>query len=192
MFRAFLICLGLIMSLIGLNDIFRPRAHFISSDPEPGKSLHAAPTAVTVTFSDELAPESTISVVSTVSLKPSGELSYPGGEKVTTSSAIDIYDPQHRSLKAILKLELPNGLYRVDWTAIAAKNKAGKFGSYYYAAGMAVPDHILREGKNSLREEDLHYFFDERGVPASAVFAGFILVLTGVFWNYLSRRSPRD
>jgi methionine-rich copper-binding protein CopC len=44
------------MSLIGLNDILMPRAHFISSHPEPGKSLYAAPTAVTVTFSDELAP----------------------------------------------------------------------------------------------------------------------------------------
>jgi hypothetical protein len=130
--------------------------------------------------------------VATVTLKPSGELSYPGGEKVSTSSAIDIYDPQHRSLKAILKLELPNGLYRVDWTAIAAKNKAGRSGSYYYAAGMAVPDHILGEGANSLRENDLHYFYDEQGTPASAVFAGFILVLTGVFWNYLPRRSSRN
>ena len=81
MARAFLICLGLFMSLFGLNDIFTPRAHFISSNPEPGKSLYAAPTAVTVKFSDELAPESAISVVTTVILKPSGDLSYPGGKK---------------------------------------------------------------------------------------------------------------
>lgn len=191
MVRTFLICLGIIMSLFGLNDIFTPRAHFISSNPEPGKSLYAAPTAVTVTFSDELAPESTISVVTTVTLKPTGDLSYSGGEKVSTSSAIDIYDAQHRSLKAILMLELPNGLYRVDWTAIAAKNKAGRFGSYYYAAGMAVPDHIMSEGKNSLQEEDINYF-DERNLPESAVFAGLLLVLIGAFWNYLPKRSPRD
>ena len=190
MVRTFLICLGLFMSLFGLNDIFTPRAHFINSNPEPGKSLYAAPTAVTVTFSDELAPESTISVVTTVILKPSGDLSYSGGEKISTSSAIDIYDPQHRSLKAILMLELPNGLYRVDWTAIVAKNKAGSFGSFYYAAGMAVPDHILRQGKNSLQEEDINYF-DEKSLPESAVFAGSILVLIGVFWNYLPKRSPK-
>jgi hypothetical protein len=190
MVRTFFIGWGLILSFFGLNEIFTPRAHFITSNPEPGKSLYAPLTAVTVTFSDELAPESTISVVTTVTLKPSGDLSYSGGEKVSTSSAIDIYDPKHRTLKAILMLEPPNGLYRVDWTAIAAKNKAGRFGSYYYAAGMAIPDHILREGKNSLQEEDINYF-DEINLPESAVFAGSILVLIGVFWNYFPKRSPR-
>jgi methionine-rich copper-binding protein CopC len=190
MTRALLCGFGLILSLLGLNEIFTSRAHFITSNPEPGKSLYAPLTAVTVTFSDELAPESTISIVTTVTLKPSGDLSYSGGEKVSTSSAIDIYDPKHRTLKAILMLEPPNGLYRVDWTAIAAKNKAGRFGSYYYAAGMAIPDHILKEGKNSLQEEDINYF-DEINFPESAVFAGLILVLIGVFWNYLPKRSPR-
>ena len=190
MVRTFFIGWGLILSIFGLNEVFTPRAHFIASNPEPGKSLYAPLTAVTVTFSDELAPESTISVVTTATVKPSGDLSYSGGEKVSTSSAIDIYDPQHRTLKAILMLEPPNGLYRVDWTAIAAKNKAGRFGSYYYAAGMAIPDHILREGKNSLIEEDIKYF-DEINLPESAVFAGSILVLIGVFWNYFPKRSPR-
>jgi len=190
MVRTFLIGLGLIMSLFGLNDIFTTRACFVSSNPQPGKSIYAPPTAVTVTFSEELTPQSTISVVSTVRLNSSGEPSYSGGEKVSTSSAIDIYDPKHRTLKAILMLEPPSGLYRVDWTAIAAKNEAGRFGSYYYAAGMAIPDHILREGKNSLREEDINYF-DEINLPESAVFAGSILVLIGVFWNYLPKRSPK-
>jgi hypothetical protein len=190
MARTFFIGWGLILSFFGLNEIFTTRAHFITSNPIPGISLYAPLTAVTVTFSDELAPESTISVVTTVTLKPSGDLSYSGGEKVSTSSAIDIYDPKHRTLKAILMLEPPNGLYRVDWTAIAAKNKAGRFGSYYYAAGMAIPDHILREGKNSLHEEDINYF-DEINFPESAIFAGLILVLIGVFWNYFPKRLPR-
>jgi methionine-rich copper-binding protein CopC len=190
MVRTFFIGWGLILSIFGLNEVFTPRAHFIASNPGPGKSLYAPLTAVTVTFSDDLAPESTISVVTTATLKPSGDLSYSGGEKVSTSSAIDIYDPQHRTLKAILMLEPPNGLYRVEWTAIAAKNKAGRFGSFYYAASMAIPDHILREGKNSLMEEDINYF-DEINLPESAVFAGSILVLIGVFWNYFPKRSPR-
>jgi len=190
MVRAFFIGWGLILSILGLNEIFTSRAHFITSNPEPGKSLYAPLTAVTVTFSDELAPESTISVVTTATLKPSGDLSYSEKEEASTSSAIDIYDPKHRTLRAILMLEPPNGLYRVDWTAIAAKNKAGRFGSYYYAAGMAVPDHILKEGKNSLQEEDINYF-DGINLPESAIFAGLVLVSVGVFWNYLPKRSPR-
>jgi len=190
MTRTLLIGFGLIMLLFGLNDLFTTRAHFVSSHPEPGKSVLSSPTAVTVIFSEEIAPESRITLVSTVTLEPSGELFYSGGEKVSATSAIDIYDPQHRSLKAVPLLELPNGLYRVDWTAIASKNKAQRFGSYYFASGMAVPDHILREGENSLREENFSYS-DERNLPEKAVFAGLILVLIGVFWNHLPRRSQR-
>jgi methionine-rich copper-binding protein CopC len=190
MVRTFLIGLGLIMSLFGLNHIFTTRACFVSSNPQPGKSIYAPPTAVTVTFSEELTSQSTISVVSTVRLNESGEPIYSGGEKVSTSSAIDIYDPQHRALKAILQLELPNGLYRVDWTVEAEKTKAQRFGSYYFAAGMDVPDHILMQGKNSLSEKDL-YYSDEINLPQNAVFAGLILVLIGLFWNYLPKRSLR-
>lgn len=190
MTRTFLIGFGLIMLLFGLNDLFTIRAHFVSSHPEPGKSVPSPPDAVTVIFSEELAPESIITLVSTVTADPSGKLSYSGGDKVSATSVIDLYDPQHRSLKAVPLLELPNGLYRVDWTAIASKNKAQRFGSYYFASGMAVPDHILREGKSSLREENFSYF-DERNLPEMAVFAGLILVLIGVFWNHLPRHSHR-
>jgi methionine-rich copper-binding protein CopC len=190
MARMLLIGFGLIMVLFGLNDLFTTRAHFVSSHPEPGESVLFPPSAVTVIFSEELAPESKIALVSTVTLKPSGELSYSGGEKVSATSVIDIYDPQRRSLKAGLMLELPNGLYRVDWTAISSKNKAQRFGSHYFAVGMAVPDHILREGKHSLREENFSYS-DERNLSQSAVLAGLILVLLGVFWNHLHKRSHR-
>ena len=82
MVRTLLTGVGLIMLVLGLNNLFTGRAHFVNSNPEHSKSLYAPPTAVTVAFSDGLAPESTISVVSTISLKPSGELSYSEGEKV--------------------------------------------------------------------------------------------------------------
>ena len=174
------------MFFFGLNDLFTARAHFVNSIPAPGKSVYAPPTAVTVTFSEALAPGSEMSVMSTVTLKPSGEARYSGGERVSSTSTIDIYDPQHRSLKAILLLELPNGLYRVDWTTIAAKTRAQRFGSFYFGAGMPVPDHILKEGADSLRERDFEY---EEGSRASALVGGFILVLLGIFWKQFPRRA---
>jgi methionine-rich copper-binding protein CopC len=186
MVRTILIGFGLTMLIFGLVDLFQTRPHFVSSNPEPGKSLYAPPTAVTVTFSDELTPESSISVVPTVSLKPSGEQSYSGGGKVNTTSAIDIHGPEKRSLKAILQLELPNGLYRVNWNVVAAKNGAQRYGSFYFSAGMAVPDHILREGTNSLEEKDVEYIRDWR---ASALGGGVIFVLLGLIWKHFPRRS---
>ena len=130
MVRTLLIGFGLIMFVFGLADFFKTRPHFVGSFPEPGQSTVSPPTAVTVNFSEELSPESTISVVSTVTEKATGELSYSGGEKVNTTSAIDIYSPPNRSLKAILQLDLPNGLYRVDWNTLAVKTRAQRFGSY--------------------------------------------------------------
>lgn len=179
------------MLLFGLNDLFTTRAQFVSSHPEPGESVLSPPTEVTVIFSEELAPESSIRLVCTVTLNPSGEPSYSGGQAVTATSVIEAYDLQHGSMKAVPLSELPSGLYRVDWTAVALKNKAQRFGSYYFASGMAVPGHILREGKNSLREENFSYS-DERNLPQTAVFAGLILVLLGVFWNHLPKRSHRQ
>jgi len=177
---------GLIMVVFGLTNLFQTRPHFASSHPKPGQSMASPPTAVTVTFTEELSPESTISVVSTVIVKPSGELSYFGGEKVNTTSAIDIYGPLHRSLKAILQLDLPNGLYRVDWNALAAKTRAQRFGSFYFGAGMPVPDHILREGTDSLREKDFEY---EKGWRASALGGGFIFIFIGLFLKQFPRRT---
>ena len=105
MTRLLLIGIGLILSLFGLNDLFTTRARFVNSNPAPGTSVYSPPTVVTVTFSEELAPQSEISVVSTVTLLPSGETSYSSGGKASTTSSIDVYDPQHRSLKAVLLLE---------------------------------------------------------------------------------------
>ena len=186
MVQVLFIGFGLIMVVFGLTDLFQTRPHFVSSFPEPGQSMASPPTAVTVTFSEELSPVSTISVVSTVTEKTSGELSYSGGEKVNTTSAIDIYSPPNRSLKTILQLDLPNGLYRVDWNAVAAKTRAQRFGSFYFGAGMPVPDHILREGTDSLREKDFEY---EKGGRASALGGGFIFIFIGLFWNQFPRRT---
>ena len=186
MVRTLLIGFGLIMFVFGLADLFQARPHFVSSFPEPGQSMASPPTAVTVTFSEELSPESTISVVSTVTEKATGELSYSGGEKVNTTSAIDIYSPPNRSLKAILQLDLPNGLYRVDWNTLAAKTRVQSFGSFYFGVGMSVPDHILREGTDSLREKDFEY---EKGWRASALGGGFIFIFIGLFWKQFPRRA---
>jgi hypothetical protein len=107
-------------------------------------------------------------------------------KKVNTTSAIDIYGPLHRSLKAILQLDLPNGLYRVGWNALAAKTRAQRFGSFYFGAGMPVSDHILRERTNSFQEKDFEY---EEGWRARALGGGFIFILLGLFWKQFPRRT---
>jgi len=170
----------------GYDLILMPKAIFVEARPEPGKLLHEAPTAVLVTFSREIKPESNLSVLSTVTMKGSGEISYSGGERVSSSSSVDIYTPGKRSLKVILTTDLPSGLYRVDWSTVTAESQAKRYGSYYFGVDMPVPDHILREGSNSLREEDVNYS-DEVNLPRSAVATGLLLMGLSAFGKWIPR-----
>src|SRR5438128_3666797 len=60
--RGLFVLVGSLLLLVGVADLNALRARFVNSQPEAGTAVAAPPTAVTVSFSDELAPESRISV----------------------------------------------------------------------------------------------------------------------------------
>jgi hypothetical protein len=74
----------------------------------------------------------------------------------------------------------------VNCHILVGKTRAQRFGSFYFGAGMPVPDHILREGTNSLQKKDFEY---EEGWRASALGGGFIFILLGLFWKQFPRRT---
>ena len=129
--RILLVFFGSVMLLFGMYQLMVPRANFINSTPAPGVELAALPESVAVSFSDELAPESTIAVGSTITLSPSGEKVYSDGKKFTARGP-DPGDPQHRTLRVVLEPGLPRGLYWVEWMAVAARGKSMRFGRFCF------------------------------------------------------------
>jgi len=182
--RALFLFWGSVMLLFGTWDLLVPRARYVGSSLEPGAVVSSPPAAVTVSFSEELAPESEINVASTVSLSPSGERVYSGGEKVTAASGLDLGDPRRRTLRADLEPGLPGGLYVVNWKAVAAQGRAKRFGRFYFGAGMAVPEHIMSEMRGTLRERDYEYPLWGR---RSALLGGVLLVALGALLPRLTR-----
>lgn len=170
------------MLLFGVYDLLTPRARYVNSSPAPGAELAAVPTSVTVGFSDELAPESTISVTSTITLSPSGEKVYLDGKKFTAAGP-DPSDPQHRTLRAVVEPGLPGGLYWVDWTAVAARGKSKRFGRFCFGAGMPVPPDITRDS-GALWERDYKW----RGNRA-ALIGGVLLIGLGTLLPRMMRRE---
>ena len=179
--RVLLFFFGCIMLLFGVYDLVVPRARYVSSSPAPGAELAALPASVTVSFSDELAPESTIGVVSTITLSPSAEKVYSDGKKFTAAGP-DPSDPQHRTLRAALESGLPPGLYWVEWTAVSASGKSKRFGRFCFGAGMPVPPDIRPDGAGALWERDYKW----RGNRA-ALLGGILLIGMGALLPRMMR-----
>ncbi|MCL5282223.1 MAG: copper resistance protein CopC [Planctomycetes bacterium] len=176
--RILLALFGLSMLLGAIGDALTPHARYRQSRPEAASVLATPPAEVVIRFSREVTADSKIGVVSTVSILPSGEWSYSGGEDVVAQSGFDPNDPSHQSLRAVLRPGLPNGLYRVDWHTAAARGRAERFGSYYFGVGMPVPASITEELGGPLRERDV-YDTDEvslRAVP----FVGVLLIALAI------------
>lgn len=171
--RVLLLFFGSIMLLFGVYDLLAPRARFVNSSPAPGAELATLPASVTISFSDELAPESTISVGSTITLSPSGENVYSDGKKFTAAGP-DPGDPQDRTLRLVLEPGLPVGLYWVNWTAVAARGKSKRFGRFCFGAGMPVPPDITRDEAGAVWERDYKW----RGNRA-ALLGGVLLIGLG-------------
>jgi methionine-rich copper-binding protein CopC len=172
------------MLLATVPDVVAPRVHYRQSGPEPSSILATPPAEVIVHFSGELAPESTIRVVSTVSILPSGEWSYSGGENVVTESGLDPNDPSHQSLRAVLRPGLPNGLYRVDWSTVAARGKTERSGCYYFGVGMSVPASVTRDLGGLLRERDIYPYYEDVSPQAIAV-TGVLLTALAILLPWL-------
>jgi methionine-rich copper-binding protein CopC len=183
--RALLLFFGSLLLLFGAWELLAPRARYVSSHPAPGAALAAPPQEVLVSFSNELTPESNISVTSTVTLSPSGEKEYSGGKRFTATGP-DPRDPQRRTLRVELEPGEPAGLYWVQWKAVAARGKSQRFGRLCFGAGMTVPDHITRDMPGALRE--WNYRWRER---RAALLGGLLLVALGVVLPRLPLRGWR-
>ena len=181
--RGLLLFFGSVMLLFGACDVMAPRARYVTSIPAPGTQIAAVPASVTVSFSDELAPESTIAVASTITLSPSGERVYADGKKFTAAGP-DSSDPQNRTLRAVLEPGLPGGLYWVEWTAVAARGKSRRSGRFSFGAGMPVPPDNRRDEGSALRERDYKW----RGTRA-ALLGGVLLIALGALLPRMLRRQ---
>ena len=181
--RVLLLFFGFVMLLFGACDLMKPRARYVTSTPAPGTEIAAVPASVTVSFSDELAPESTIAVTSTITLSPSGERVYADGKKFTAAGP-EAGDPQNRTLRAVLEPGLPGGLYWVEWTAVAARGKSKRFGRFSFGAGMPVPPNTSRDEGSALRERDYKW----RGSRAELV-GGVLLIALGALLPRMPQRE---
>jgi methionine-rich copper-binding protein CopC len=184
-----IVCLGwgALLLLGGIVDGLIPRARYVSSRPEPGSTLAAAPAEVVVAFSRELHPDSTIYVVSTMPVPPSGETSSTGGMDVTAVSGLDPNDPARQSLRAVLPPGLPTGLYRVDWNTTARRSSGEAYGSFYFGVGTPVPLHLAGKTGRPFREDDRGAGIERE--RDAAIAGGVILIAVGIVLPWL--RSDR-
>lgn len=183
--RAVLLFFGSLMLLFGVWHLLVPKAQYATSNPAPGSVIAVPPQEVSVSFTEELDRESTITVTSTITLSPSGEQVYSDGEKFT-SSGPDATDPQRRTLRVKLEPKLPAGLYWVRWKAVAARGKAQRLGTLCFGAGMLVPDHITRDMPGAFREHD--YQWRRR---RAALLGGLLLIALGGLLPHLRMRGWR-
>jgi len=183
--RAVLLFCGSLMLLFGVWHLLVPKAQYSTSNPAPGAVLAVPPQEVSVSFTEQLDSESTITVTSTITLSPSGAQVYSDGEKFA-SFGPDATDPQRRTLRVKLDPELPAGLYWVQWKAVAARGKAQRFGTFCFGVGMLVPDHITREMPGAFREHN--YQWRRR---RAALLGGLLLIALGALLPPLRLRVWR-
>ena len=181
--RTLLLLMGAGALLFGLWQQLVPRARYVSSSPAPGASLATSPPSIVVRFSNQLNTTSEISVVSTITLSPSGETIYGDGPRFSAKGP-DPHDSLGETMRVDLSPELPRGLYWVQWTTESVRGRARSSGRFCYAVGMTVPDHITRDGPGGLLERDYKW----REYRATLV-AGVLLVALGVFLPRLRWKS---
>jgi methionine-rich copper-binding protein CopC len=181
--RASLLFLGAVILLCWGVYHLVPRARYVSSNPPPGAVLTEPPETVSINFSNELSPDSEISVASTVTLSPSGESVYGDG-KTFTSAGPDARDPQHKTLSVKLDPALAHGLYWVRWKAVTSAVSAERYGRFCFGVGMPIAANLTRDMRSSFWERNPR-FRDYRAV----LLAGLLVVAFGVVLPYLPWRN---
>lgn len=154
---AVLISIGIVLTLFGVWDVAVPRARFVNSNPPAVAVIDDPPPAVTVSFSNRLAPESRIDVTSTIKLLPSGELEYLNGSSVITQSEIDPGDASGKTLRAQLRPALHKGVYWVSWNTKVSGWRTASYGKTAFGVGMKVPDHLTKDMGGTIWERNYQY-----------------------------------
>ncbi|MGI9167927.1 MAG: copper resistance protein CopC [Pyrinomonadaceae bacterium] len=174
--RVVLVFFGLALLLFGVWDLVTPRARFVNSNPPPSAIIVLPPSAVTINFSNKLAPESSMDVTSTMELLPSGEPEYLDGRSVVMKWGIDPGDPSGKSLRADLRPGLHKGLYWVNWRTTAAGWRSITYGKTPFTVGMPVPDYITRDMDGTIWERT--YEWRRR---RAAIVGGVVMIALGMF-----------
>ena len=180
--RASLLSLGAFSLFCWSVYHLAPRARYVTANPPPGAILTTSPDNVSISFSDELTHDSEISVASTITLSPAGEILYGDG-KAFTAAGPDSHDSQHQTLRVNLDPGLAKGLYWVKWRTTAVRGGAQRYGRFCFAVGMPIPDHITREMPGGFREENPR-FRDYRAV----ILGGIFLLAFGAALPYIPWR----
>ena len=170
--RVLLFFFGVVLLLFAGVNILAPRARFVSSSPPAGATVPDPPATVVVNFNNKLSTESTIDIVSTIRLSPSGEVEYLDGGSVMVSSELNAEDPTGRSMRADLKPGLHHGLYFIHWRTKSEGWGFISYGKTHFAVGMPVPEHIKRD--NAIWEQSYGY----RGHRA-ALIGGMLMIALG-------------
>ena len=136
------------------------------------------PDALTIEFTNELHHESTVAVASTITVSPDGEKVYGDGKLFKAAAQSN---NRSRSITVPLDPNLPNGLYWVKWSTVAARAKARSFGDSCFTVGMPIPEDIIRDRPTAVVEHNSGYR-DQRAVLAG----GILLLALGITLPFLS------
>ena len=174
--RVVVVLFGVALLLFGVLDQITPRARLVISNPSAGAIIPEPPSAVILNFSNQLAPESTMDVTSTIRLLASGEMEFLDGSSVILKSGIDPTDAGGKSMRADLRPGLHQGLYWVNWRTTTARWKTVTYGKTYFAVGMPIPQDVTRDMKGTIRERN--YQWRSR---RSAIVGGVVMIALGFF-----------
>jgi LPXTG-motif cell wall-anchored protein len=115
------LALTLMLSL-GMLTVASAHAELVSSDPAAGARLTAAPSKVTLVFSEEISDEESESNFTVTD---------ESGVTVGTGK-LDTNDLEHKTLSGALKAGLGDGIYTVAWNTITPEDNGHSEGSFTF------------------------------------------------------------
>jgi LPXTG-motif cell wall-anchored protein len=115
-----------LMFSLGVWTIASAHAELVSSEPAAGARLTAAPTKVTLVFSEEIAESASDSNFTVTAA---------GGKTVGTGK-LDTNDLDHKTLSGTLDAGLADGVYTVSWNALTPDDKGHSEGSFTFGVNV--------------------------------------------------------
>ena len=115
------LALALVLSL-GLLTVASAHAELVSSDPASGAKLTAAPSKVTLVFSEEISDKESESNFTVTD---------ESGATVGTGK-LDTTDLDHKTMSGALKTGLGDGIYTVTWKTITPDDNGHSDGSFTF------------------------------------------------------------
>lgn len=95
---------------LALAGVASAHSELVSSDPKDGATLDAAPSKVTLIFSEELAEDGNL-----ITVKDAAGKQVDNGD-----TTLDLNDPNRVTLTVTLKSGLGAGAYTIDWTNMSS------------------------------------------------------------------------